>query len=106
MVSQDPKWTHAMQQEIDDLEANHTWELTTLPVDQKTIGAKWLYKIKHKANGEVDKYKARLVDKGYTQREGLDYHETLSPVAKMVSVRTIISVTASKEWDFFSHGCK
>ena len=86
-----------MQQEIDALEANHTWELTILPVGQKTIGSKWVYKIKYKANGKVDKFKARLVAKGYTQREGLDYHETFSPVAKMVSVRIVISVAASKE---------
>nr|XP_009792311.1 PREDICTED: uncharacterized protein LOC104239381 [Nicotiana sylvestris] len=97
-ASQDPNWILAMQQEIDALEGNKTWVLVSLPKGNQTIGSKWIYKIKYKANGEIDKYKARLVAKGYTQREGLDYHETFSPVAKMVTVRTIISVTASKNW--------
>lgn len=60
-----------------------------------------MYKIKYKTSGEIYKYKARLVAKGYIQREGLDYHETFFSVAKMVIVRTVISVAAAKDWHLY-----
>lgn len=62
------------------------------------MGSKWVYKVKYKANGEIDKYKARLVEKGYIQQEGLDYHETFS-LAKMVTMRKVITVATSRDWD-------
>ncbi|KAF3662745.1 hypothetical protein FXO38_11003 [Capsicum annuum] len=83
--------------EIGALEANHTWDLVDLPRGKHVIGSKWIYKIKHRANGEVDKYKARLVAKGYTQQKGMNYYETFSPVAKIVSVRSVIAVAAAKD---------
>ncbi|XP_070055062.1 uncharacterized mitochondrial protein AtMg00820-like [Nicotiana tomentosiformis] len=100
-ASQNQRWIEAMQYEVDALEQNHTWELVDLPDGKQTVGSKWVYKVKYKPNGEVNKYKARLVTKGYTQQEGLDYHETFSPISKMVTVRTLISVAASKNWPLF-----
>lgn len=100
-AAQDERWVLAMEQEIKALEDNHTWSIVDLPPGGKAIGSKWVYKMKYKSNGEIDRYKARLVAKGFTQREGLDYHETFSPVAKMVTVRTIISVAASNGWDLY-----
>lgn len=90
-----------MQQEIQVLEDNNTWTIVDLPLGKKVIGSRWVYKIKYKANGGVDRYKARLVAKDYTQREGLNYHETFSPVAKMVTIRTVLSLAASNGWDLY-----
>lgn len=57
-----------------------------------------MYKIKYKSNGEVERFKARLVAKGYNQKEGLDFHDTFSPVATMVSARTAMSLASSNHW--------
>ena len=87
-----------MAAEIAALEANNTWTLTPLPPNKKSIGCKWVYKIKYKADGSIERYKARLVAKGFTQKEGIDYFETFSPVAKMVSVKVLLAVTTIKGW--------
>ncbi|XP_075104254.1 uncharacterized protein LOC142178500 [Nicotiana tabacum] len=100
-ASQDDRWVDAMKQEIHALEENNTWEIVDFPSRKKPIGSKWVHKIKYKANGEIDRFKARLVAKGYTQQESLDYHETLFPIAKMVRVRTIISLVASEGWNLY-----
>lgn len=71
------KWRKVMDDEIVAIERNNTWELTELPKGQKTIGVKWVYKTKLKENDEVDKYKTRLVAKGYKQEFGVDYKKVL-----------------------------
>jgi hypothetical protein len=86
-----------MQAELNALEDNNTWVLTKLPAGKKAIGCKWVYKIKLKSDGSIERHKARLVAKGYTQCEGLDYHETFSPVAKLTT-RCLLAVAASKNW--------
>ena len=87
-----------MDAEIQALEANHTWVLIDLPVGKVPIGCKWKYKIKHRANGSIERFKARLVAKGYTQQEGLNYYETFSPMVKFVTVRTLLAITATLNW--------
>ena len=76
---QDERWIEAMQNEIQALESNHTWELTYLPKGKKAIGGRWIYKVKYNSSGEIERFKARLVAKGYSQQEGIDYKETFSP---------------------------
>ena len=87
-----------MAAEIAALEANHTWTLTTLPTGKKPIVYKWVYRVKYKSDGSVERYKTRLVAKGFTQKEGVDYTETFSLVAKMVSVKCLLAVVAIKGW--------
>lgn len=89
-------WKEAMNQELQSLEENGTWELATLPKGTKAIPCKWVYRIKSHPDGSVDKYKARLVIKGFRQRYGVDYFETFSPVAKLSTIRTMLSIAAQE----------
>ena len=75
-----------MNEEIKAIKKNDTWELTTLPHGKKAIGVKWVYKMKKKAKGEVERYKARLVVKGYSQQQGIDYDEVFAPVARLETI--------------------
>ena len=93
-----PEWQVAMQKELDALEANNTWELQKLPHGKKAIGSKWVFKIKYNPDGTVERYKARLVATGYQQVEGKDFTHTFSPVAKIATVRIIISLATAKHW--------
>ncbi|KAJ0432465.1 putative RNA-directed DNA polymerase, Protochlorophyllide reductase [Helianthus annuus] len=96
--STDQRWVDAMQREIQALEANETWSLEDLPEGKRPIDSKWVYKVKYKPNGEVERFKARLVAKGFTQMEGVDYHDTFAPVAKLVTVRTLLAVAVKRNW--------
>lgn len=84
---QHPGWLHAMQDEMKALQQNHTWSPTDLPAGKKAVGCKWVYSVKFKADGSIDRLKVRLVAKGYTQTPGVDYEETFSTVAKIHSVK-------------------
>ena len=87
-----------MDKEIEALEVNNTWTLTPLPLGKSVIGYKWVYRVKYLPNGTIERYKARLVAKCFTQKYGLDYSETFFPVAKLVSVRIVLSLAAVKGW--------
>ena len=100
------EWIVAMRDEMDFKAKNQVWELVTLSPRRKTIGNKWVLKIKHKADGSIDKYKACLVAKGYTQREGIDYDGTFSLVVKFVSIRLILAIVAYLDLELFQMDVK
>lgn len=91
-------WRNAMKEELRALEDNHTWDIVPRPSNAKTIGCKWVYSIKHRSDGTLDRYKARLVALGNKQKYGVNYVETFALVAKMTTVRLVISLTASQGW--------
>ncbi|CAJ2672171.1 unnamed protein product [Trifolium pratense] len=95
------KWKKAMDAEIEAIEKNKTWELTDLPKGQKTIGVKWVYKTKLNEKGEIDKFKAKLVVKGYKQEHGVDYEEVFAPVARQDTIRLVVSLAAQNSWPVF-----
>jgi hypothetical protein len=88
------KWREAMEDEMRSMSANQVWKLEEIPKGAKTVGCKWVYKIKRDSKGNIDRFKTRLVTKGFTQREGIDYNETFSPVSSMDSFRIIIALVA------------
>ena len=81
-----PVWQEAMQQEMAALQTNDTWSLVPRPQDINVVGSKWIFKIKLKEDGSIERHKARLVAQGYTQIEGLDYEETFSPVVRPTTI--------------------
>ena len=91
-------WQKAMQEELQALQDNHTWDLVSYPLVVKPIGCKWVYSIKLRSDGILDRYKARLVALGNRQEYGVDYEETFALVAKMTTVHTIIAIAASLGW--------
>ena len=95
-VDESIKWELAMNDEMDSLLSNHTWELANLPKGKKALHNKWVYRIKEEPDGSK-RYKARLVVKGFQQKEGVDYTEIFSPVVKMVTIRTVLGLVAQED---------
>jgi hypothetical protein len=93
------QWKQAMAEEHQSIMKNEVWEIVPRPKEKSMVTSKWVYKIKHAADGSVDKYKARFVAKGFSQKEGEDYDETFAPVARYTSIRAIISPAASMGWN-------
>ena len=105
-VVKEKKWCKAMDEEIDAIERNETWEVTVLPPKKQVTGVKWVYNTKCNAQSKIDRHKARLVVKGYKRQYGRDYDETYAPVARMDTVRTIIAIAAQYKWKVYQMDVK
>ncbi|GJX25295.1 putative RNA-directed DNA polymerase [Tanacetum coccineum] len=100
-ASKHTHWVDAMNKEMAALLKNDTWEIIDLPKGRKVIGSKWIWKLKFKSSGDIERYKARLVAQGFGQKEWIDYEETFSPVVKMTTVRCLLNVVVLNCWSIF-----
>ena len=87
-----------MEEELHALKENNTWEVVECPPGVTPLGCRWVYSVKVKADGSLDRHKAQLVALGNHQQYGVNYEETFAPVAKMTTIRTIIALAASQQW--------
>ena len=95
-----------MKEELDVLSKNHTWDLVTLPLGKSVVSCKWIYKIKTYSDGSIERNKARLVEKGFTQEYGIDYEEIFALIARISSIRALLAVATARKWDLFQMDIK
>ncbi|KAI0523283.1 hypothetical protein KFK09_005678 [Dendrobium nobile] len=91
-------WRQAMSEEFHALQKQATWTLVPAPAQTPILGCKWTFKTKFLPNGQVDRYKARLVAQGYDQQYGVNYTETFSPVSKMTTIRILLTLALNRNW--------
>ena len=94
----DPNWRTAMADEFQALIDNDTWRLVRRPPGANVVTGKWIYKLKYNSDGSLSRHKARWAARGFTQQPGLDFDETFSPVVKPETIRTVLSIAASRQW--------
>lgn len=94
-------WREAVASEITALEDQHTWDVTTLPPGKHALGCKWVFKIKYNSDGTIERFKARLVTYGNQQQEGEDFNETFAPVVKLTTVRVLLKLAATENWNLY-----
>ena len=97
-AAQDEVWRKAMKEEMMAIDQSNTWELKFPPSKCKSIGLKWIFKLKKNPKGEIIRHKARLVVKGYSQRKGIDYEDVFAPVVQFETIRALIALAAQKKW--------
>lgn len=105
-ASSNLKWITVMDEELEALKKNRTWEIVELPKNKSTVGCKWTYKLKYNSQGKMGRYKARLVAKGYSQLPGIDFQETFTPVVKMTSIHILLAIAVQKNWKLFQMDVK
>ena len=99
-------WKEAMDEEMRALIHNDTWDIVDLPKGKKPVGCRWIFTLKYNADGTLDRHKARLVARGYTQTYGIDYQETFAPVAKLNTIRIMISLAVNLDWPLLQYDIK
>ena len=90
-----------MTEEYQTIMKNDVWYIVPRPESKSVVSSKWIYKIKHAADGSIEKYKARFVARGFSRKEGIDYKETFVPVARYTSIRTIMALASMMMWDLY-----
>ena len=96
-------WRDVMTEEYECILKNDVWDIVLRPEGKYIVTSKWIFNIKHSTDGSVEKYKARFVARGFSQREGLDYNETFAPIAWFTSICMIIALASSMRWRYL-HG--
>lgn len=99
-------WKEAMQEEYNSIIKNNVWEVVPRPTDKSIVSSKWIFKLKHVVDGSIEKYKAKFVARGFSQKEGIDYDETFAPMARYTSIRTIISLVSIFGWNMYQMDVK
>ena len=97
------KWEEAIQDELRSLAENNTWEVRDMPKNSNRVSTKWIFKIKRDEYGNITKFKARLVARGFTQKEGIDYDQVFAPVAAMATLRTMVAMAAVRNQQLYQY---
>ena len=105
-AAKDQYWVKAMEEELDQIEKNNTWELVPRPIRKNIIGTKWVFRNKLDEDGKVIRNKARLVCKGYAQMEGIDFDETFAPVARLEAIHIFLSLMAHMNFKIYQMDVK
>ncbi|CAL9238765.1 unnamed protein product [Arabidopsis halleri] len=100
------EWTNAVDDEVQAMIRNHTWDEEELPQGKRCVSSKWVFTIKYKSNGKIERHKARLVARGFTQTYGEDYRETFAPVAKQHTVKVVLSLAVNLDWELWQMDVK
>ena len=87
-----------MIEEYQSIMKNDVWDVVPRPVGKSVVTSKWIYKIKHAADGSIEKHKARFVARGFSQKEGIDYEETFAPIARYTSIRSVLALATVMKW--------
>jgi hypothetical protein len=105
-ASEDVNWLKSMNEELDQIEKNNTWELVPRPADKNVIGSKWVFKNKMNEQGQIVKNKARLVYKGYAQVEGQYFDENFAPVERLEAIRMFLAYACHKNFKVYQMDVK
>ena len=96
---QNKEWVEAMTEEYQSIMKNYVWDIVPKPEGKSVVSSKWIYKIKHAADGSIEKYKARFVARGFSQKDRIDYEEAFALVARYTSIRPIMVLASMMKWN-------